>query len=156
VPDVQAIPDGYPQLSPFLCIDGADEAIAFYSSVLGAIQRVRMLGADGKVGHAELQIGESVVMISDEFPDMGMLSPKSIGGSPVTLGLYVADVDAVFERALQDGAKALRPVTDQFYGDRSGLIEDPFGHRWSIATHVEDVSSEELNRRAAIVTGDLP
>ena len=143
------IPDGYPRLSPSLAIDGAGAAIDFYSKVLGATVRMRMDTPDGKVGHAELQFGDSVVMLADEFPDMGNLGPKSVGGTPVTLMLYVEDVDAVYARALEAGAKELRPVADQFYGDRSGGFEDPFGHRWFVATHIEDVPDDELARRAA-------
>ena len=146
---VQAVPDGYPQVTPYLCIDGAAEAIEFYAKVFGATERMRMGGPDGKVGHAELQIGDSVVMLSDEFPEMGARSPKSVGGTPVTLSMYVEEVDRVFERALQAGATALRPPEDQFYGDRNGQFEDPFGHRWSVATHIEDVSPDEMAARAA-------
>jgi PhnB protein len=146
---VKPIPDGYPQVSPYLCVGGASAAIDFYREVLGAKERMRMDGPDGKVGHAELQIGDSVVMLSDEFPEMGARSPKSVGGTPVTLSVFVEDVDRVFERALQAGATALRPPEDQFYGDRNGQFEDPFGHRWSVATHIEDVSPDEMAARAA-------
>lgn len=113
---------------------------------------MRIPGPDGKVGHAELQIGDSVIMLADEHPDMGFLGPKRIGGSPVTISVYVEAVDDVFARALKAGAKSLRPVADQFYGDRSGQFEDPFGHRWSVSTHVEDVSPEEMAKRAAKLT----
>jgi PhnB protein len=147
--NVKPIPDGYPRVTPYLCVDGANEAIQFYSSVLGARERVRMDGPDKKVGHAELQIGDSLVMLADEFPEMGALSPKTVGGTPVTISVYVEDVDATYEGALQAGAKSLRPLENQFYGDRTGQFEDPFGHRWSIATHIEDVSPDELQRRAA-------
>ena len=112
-----------------------------------------MPGPDDKVGHAELQIGDSVIMLSDEFPEMGQRGPKAIGGTPVTMSVYVEDVDDVFERAVGAGATALRPVENQFYGDRSGQFEDPFGHRWNVATHVEDVSPDEMARRAAEMTG---
>ena len=145
---VQPIPEGYPRLSPYLCIDGAARAIDFYVDVLGATERMRMAGPDGRIGHAELGLGNSVIMLADEYPDVGHLSPARIGGTPVTLHAYVEDVDAVFEKALSAGAKSLRPVEDQFYGDRSGQFEDPFGHRWNIATHVEDVDAEEMARRA--------
>jgi PhnB protein len=151
--NVKPIPDGYPQLTPYLCIDGAAQAIDFYGKVFGAKERMRMPAPGGKVGHAELQIGDSVVMLSDEYPEMDVRGPKSIGGTPTTLSLYVDDVDAVVARAVAQGAKLLRPVKDEFYGDRSGQIEDPFGHRWSIATHIEDVSPEEMQRRAAEVMG---
>ena len=147
--NVNPIPDGYPRVTPYLIVDGAAAAIDFYNSVLGTTERMRMAGPDGKVGHAELQIGDSVIMLADEYPDMGIVGPKSVGGSPVTLHVYVEDVDAVFERAVKAGATASRPVENQFYGDRSGQFEDPFGHRWNVATHVEDVSPEEMSKRAA-------
>jgi PhnB protein len=146
--DVKPIPDGYPQVSPSLAIDGAGAAIDFYCAVFDASVRLRMDTPDGKVGHAELQFGDSVIMLADEFPDIDFRGPKSIGGTPVTLGVYVPDVDSVFARALAAGAKQLRPVENQFYGDRSGQFEDPFGHRWSVATHVEDVAGDEMLRRA--------
>jgi len=146
---VKPIPDEYPQVTAYLCIDGAADAIEFYSKVLGATQRGdRMEAPGGKIGHAELSLGDSLIMLSDEFPEMGAQSPKTLGGSPVTLMVYVEDVDAVFERAVQAGATPVRAVEDQFYGDRSGQFEDPFGHRWSIATHVEDVPPDEMERRA--------
>ncbi len=145
---VQPIPEGYPRLSPYLCIDGAARAIDFYVDVLGATERMRMAGPDGRIGHAELELGDSIIMLADEYPDMGILSPTRIGGTAVTLHAYVEDVDAVFDKALAAGAKALRPVENQFYGDRSGQFEDPFGHRWNIATHVEDIDPEEMARRA--------
>src|SRR5262245_32805811 len=110
---------------------------------------MRMPGPDGKLGHAELQLGDSVIMLADEFPDMGFRSPKSVGGTSVMISVYVEDVDALFDRALAAGASALRPVRDEFYGDRTGQFEDPFGHRWSVATHVEDVAPEEMTKRAA-------
>ncbi len=147
--NVKPIPDGYPRITPYLCIDGASDAIEFYCKVLGATEQMRMTAPGGKVGHAELQIGDSLIMLSDDFPEMGVRNPKSIGGTPVTMSVYVEDVDEVFDRALQAGAKPIRPVEDQFYGDRSGQFEDPFGHRWSIATHVEDVPAEEMEKRAA-------
>lgn len=146
---VRPIPEGYPQVTPYLCVDGANDAIAFYSDVFGAKERMRMPAPGGKIGHAELQLGEAVIMLSDEYPDMGVLSPKTVGGSPVTMSVYVEDVDDVFDRAVKAGARPLRPVEDQFYGDRTGQFEDPFGHRWSVATHVEDVPPDELQRRAA-------
>ena len=121
------IPEGYRQVTPYLCVDGAITAIDFYGEVFGATERMRMPEADGKIGHAELQIGDSVIMLSDEYPEMGIRSPKAIGGSPVTMSVYVEDVDSVFDRAVKAGAKTLRPVEDQFYGDRSGQFEDPSG-----------------------------
>ena len=145
---VKPIPDGYPRVSPYLVVDEGARAIDFYKNVLGATERMRMGAPGGKIGHAELQIGDSVVMLADEFPDMGAVSPKTVGGTPVTLGIYVEDVDKTFDAAVQAGAKALRPVENQFYGDRSGQIEDPFGHRWSISTHIEDVPPDEMAKRA--------
>jgi PhnB protein len=152
-PSVKPIPDGYPRLSPYLSVDGAAQAIDFYTQVLGATERFRIPAPGGKVGHAELQIGDSVIMLADEFPEMGIVSPKKIGGTPVTLGVYVEDVDKTFETAVKAGAKELRAVEDQFYGDRSGQFEDPFGHRWSVPTHIEDVPPEEMGKRAAEAMG---
>ena len=146
--DVKPIPDEYPQLTPYICVDGAKEAMEFYAKVFGAEERMHLPGPDGKIGHAELTLGESVIMLADEYPDIGFLSPPRIGGTAVTLHAYVEDVDAVFEKALAAGAKSLQPVENQFYGDRSGQFEDPFGHRWSVATHVEDVDEAEMARRA--------
>jgi PhnB protein len=146
---VNPIPESYPQVVPYLCVDGANAAIEFYRTVFGMTERMRMAAPDGKIGHAELEIGDSLIMLSDEYPEMGMRGPKAIGGTPVTISLYVTDVDAVFARAVEAGATALRPVENQFYGDRTGQLEDPFGHRWSVATHVEDVPPEEMAKRAA-------
>ncbi len=150
---VQPIPEGYPQVTPYLCIDGAAAAIEFYGTVLGATERMRMPGPEGKIGHAELQLGDSVIMLSDEWPEMGVRSPKAVGGTPVMLSMYVEDVDAVFDRAVAAGATPVRAVETQFYGDRSGQFEDPFGHRWNVASHVEDVSPEEMARRSAEMMG---
>jgi PhnB protein len=147
--DVKPIPDGYPRVTPYLYVDGGAAAIEFYKRVLGAEERMRMPGPDGKLGHAELQLGESLIMLADEHPDMDVRSPKAIGGTPVAISVYVEDVDAVFDAAVAAGATALRPVENQFYGDRSGQFEDPFGHRWSVATHVEDVPPDEMEKRAA-------
>jgi PhnB protein len=147
MPDVNPIPEGYPRVTPYLHVDGAAAAIDFYTDVLGADERMRMPGSDGKLGHAELQLGESIIMLSDEFPDMGARGPKSVGGTPVTLHVYVEDVDAVFEAALSAGGSSVRAVENQFYGDRTAQFEDPFGHRWNIATHVEDVQPEEMEKR---------
>lgn len=146
---VKPVPDGFPTVTPYLVVDGARAAIDFYCSVLGATERVRMPAPDDKVGHAELAIGNSVIMLADEFPDIGALGPRTVGGSPVALHVYVEDVDTVFDLALSAGAKTLRPVEDKFYGDRAGQFEDPFGHRWDVATHVEDVSQEEMAKRMA-------
>ncbi|WP_329275820.1 VOC family protein [Streptomyces sp. NBC_00691] len=145
---VQPIPEGYPRVTPYLCVDGAAAGIDFYVAVLGAEERVRMPAPDGKIGHAELALGSAVIMLADEFPEMGFRSPKAIGGTPVTLHVYVSDVDAVFARALAQGAKELSAVKDEFYGDRTGRFEDPFGHRWNVASHIEDVSEEEMAERA--------
>ena len=150
---VKPIPDGYPQVTPYLFVDGAQAAIDFYSSVFGATERMRMPGPDGKIGHAELQLGDSLLMVADEFPDMGGRSPRTVGGSPVIVSVYVEDVDSVFERAVQAGATVVRPVETQFYGDRAGQFEDPFGHQWSVATHVEDVPPDEMERRVAQAMG---
>jgi PhnB protein len=146
---VNPIPDGYARVTPYLMIDGASAAIDFYVSVLGATERMRMGAPGDKVGHAELEIGDSVIMLADEAPEMDALSPPTVGGTPVSLHVYVEDADAVFARAIDAGAKELQPVEDKFYGDRSGSFEDPFGHRWHIASHVEDVSPEEMEKRMA-------
>jgi PhnB protein len=146
---VKPIPDGYPRVTPYLCVDGAAQAIDFYRDVFGMTERMRMPGEAGKIGHAELQLGDSIVMVADEFPELDFRSPRSVGGTPMTVHMYVDDVDRVVERAVQAGARVMREVRDEFYGDRTGQIEDPFGHRWSVATHVEDVSEEEMAKRIA-------
>jgi len=147
---VPHIPKGYQAVTPYLIIKGAAQAIDYYKKVFGATELFRMDGPDGKVGHAELQIGDSHIMLADENPSMGTghASATTIGGSPVSLYLYLPDVDTVVDRAVAEGAKILKPVQDQFYGDRSGFIQDPFGHLWGVATHVEDVSPEEMEERA--------
>lgn len=145
---VKPIPDDYSRVSPYLVVDDAAAAIDFYCQVLGATERMRMAAPSGKIGHAELQIGDSVVMLADEWPDMGAQGPKTVGGTPVTLSVYVEDVDTTFRRALDAGATALREVANQFYGDRVGSFEDPFGHHWHVATHIEDVEPDEMQRRA--------
>ncbi|MGH9151441.1 MAG: VOC family protein [Acidimicrobiales bacterium] len=150
---VKPIPDGYPVVIPYLSVDGAEAAIEFYAKVLGAKERMRMPAPGGRIGHAELQLGDSVIMLSDAFPEMGHRTPKELGGSPVGIAVYVEGVDAVFERAVAAGATAVRPVEDQFYGDRTGSFDDPFGHRWSVSTHVEDVPPDEMARRAAQAMG---
>ena len=147
---VNPIPAGYPRVSPYLCCRGAADAIVFYEEVLGATERMRMPGdSPENIGHAEIEIGTGLVMLADEFPDHGFLSPQTIGGSPVTVHVYVEDADAVFAKAVAAGATVTRPMEDQFYGDRLGQFVDPWGHRWSVASHVEDVSEEEMGRRAA-------
>ena len=147
--DVQPIPEGYQRVIPYLIVNGASDAIQFYSDVLGATERMRMPAPGGRIGHAEISIGDSVVMLADEHPEMGARGPMAYGGSPVGLVAYVEDVDAVFEKAARLGATPVRPVENQFYGDRSGQFDDPFGHRWTVATHVEDVSPEEMAKRVA-------
>jgi PhnB protein len=147
--NVKPIPEGYPRLSPYLYVDDAQAAIDFYGEVFGTKERMRMPGPDGKIGHAELQLGDSILMLADQFPEMGSRSPRTVGGSPVTLSVYVEDVDDVYQRAMRGGATEIRGVRDEFYGDRTGQFEDPFGHRWSIATHVEDVPPDEMEKRAA-------
>ena len=146
---VEPIPEGYPRVTPYLIVDGAGAAIDFYTSVLGATERMRMPAPGDKVGHAELQVGESVIMLADEAPEVDARAPRSVGGTPVSLLVYVEDVDATFERAVQAGAEALRPPEDRFYGDRTGSFQDPFGHRWDVATHVEDVPADEMEERMA-------
>jgi PhnB protein len=141
------IPEGYHSVTPYLIIKGATEAIDFYKKAFGATELFRMPAPEGKIGHAEIKIGDSPIMLADEFPEMGYKSPQSLGGSPVSLMIYVADVDTVFKQAIAAGGKEQRPVKDQFYGDRSGTLEDPFGHVWHVATHKEDVSPEEMERR---------
>jgi len=150
--NVNPIPDGYPQVIPYLIVDGAADAIDFYSQVLGTKVRMRM-GGGGKVGHAELELGDSMIMLADESPDSPSKSPKGLGGSPVTISLYLADVDGVYKKAIDAGSRELRPPTDQFYGDRTAQFEDPWGHRWNIGTHVEDVSPEEMEKRAKAASG---
>lgn len=146
---VNPIPDAYPRVTPYLIVDGASAAIDFYKSVFGVKERTRMDWTGGRIGHAELELGDSVIMLADESPEMGMKGPKAIGGTSVTVHVYVEDADAAFERALAAGATSLRPVENQFYGDRSGQFEDPFGHRWNVASHVEDISAEEMEKRVA-------
>jgi PhnB protein len=153
--NVKPIPDGYPQVTPYLNVDGASAAIDFYSKVFGATERMRMPSPGDRIGHAELEIGDSIIMLADEHPEMGIRGPQAIGGSPVTIHVYVDDVDGVFELAVKEGATATRQVENQFYGDRSGQFEDPFGHRWSVATHVEDVPPEEMTKRAAEAMGAM-
>lgn len=150
---MKPIPDGYHVVTAYLSIKGAAAAIDFYKKAFGAKLRMRMDAPGGMIGHAELAIGDSVIMLADEFPDMDFLSPKSRGGTPVSLHMYVKDCDAVVAKAVGLGAKVTRPVRDEFYGDRTGTIEDPFGHVWSIATHKEDLSMPELRKRAAEAIG---
>jgi len=153
VSQVKPIPEGYHSMTPYLCVKGAADAIEFYKKAFGAKELLRMPAPGGKVGHAEIQIGDSRVMLADEFPEMGFVSPQSVGGTPVMMHLYVEDVDATVPKAVAAGAKVTREVADQFYGDRGGQVEDPFGHKWYVATHKEDLSPEEINRRAAKAMG---
>jgi PhnB protein len=147
--EVKPIPDGYHSVTPYLVVGDGARAIEFYKQAFGATELFRMDAPGGKIGHAEIRIGDSNIMLADEHPEMNARSPQTLGGSPVSLMLYVADVDATVGKAVEAGAKLTRPVANQFYGDRTGGIEDPFGHAWYIATHVEDVAPEELQKRAA-------
>ncbi len=144
---VKPVPDGYTTVTPYLILDDAGAAIDFYKKALGATELVRMNDENGKVRHAELKIGNACIMLADEFPEMGQKSAKSLGGSPVSLLVYVEACDKTFAQAIASGAKSLREPKDQFYGDRSGTVQDPFGYQWHISTHVEDVLPEELERR---------
>jgi PhnB protein len=146
---VSYIPKEYNSVTPYLIVKGAAQAIEYYKKVFGATETVRMNGPDGKVGHAELKIGNSIIMLADENLSMGEghTSASTVGGSPLSLYVYLSDVDSVVKRATDEGAKILKPVQDQFYGDRNGFIRDPFGHLWGIATHVEDVSPEQMKER---------
>lgn len=142
------IPAGYHSVTPYLIIDGAADALEFYKRAFGAKEQFRMPAPGGKIGHAEIKIGDSAVMLADEYPEMGARSPRALGGAGVSLMIYVERVDDVFKQALKAGAKELQPLENKFYGDRSGTLQDPFGHVWTISTHVEDVSTEEVRRRA--------
>ena len=156
MPAVKPIPDGYRSLTPHLIVADCASAIEFYKTAFGATERMRIGGPDGRIGHAELAIGDCVIMLADEFPEMNCRGPTRLGGTPVSLYLYVEDVDAAAARMVAAGAKTLRPVQTQFYGDRSGTFEDPFGHNWHISTHVEDVPPDELDKRAAAAMGKKP
>jgi PhnB protein len=145
--NVKHIPDNYHSVTPYLVVDGAARAIEFYKTAFGATELMRMPAPEDKIGHAEIKIGDSIVMLSDAMKEMGQKSPKTLGGTPITLLVYVPDVDATVAGALKAGAQALRPIEDQFWGDRMGGVTDPFGHQWFVATHIEDVSPEEMRRR---------
>jgi PhnB protein len=149
---VKPIPDGYHSVTPYLIVSGAADAIDYYKKAFGATELFRM-DHQGKVGHAELKIGDSPFMLADEYPEMGYRSPKALGGTPVSIMIYVEDVDTVYKQAIDAGATEVKPLQDQFYGDRSGTLTDPFGHVWTVATHKEDVSMEEMNRRMAAAHG---
>ncbi|ARP72878.1 VOC family protein [Streptomyces pluripotens] len=152
---VKPIPDGYAELTVYLSVAGADEAIAFYAQAFGAKELQRYTAPDGTVPHAQIRIGDTIVMLSDEAPAAGLPGPEVLGGTPVTLYLFVADVDAAFAQAVRAGAQEKRPVRNQFFGERTGQVIDPFGHRWTLASRIENVSSEEFERRAnAYVQGE--
>jgi PhnB protein len=146
---VKPVPDGYHTVTPYLIVSGAAKALDFYARAFGAEECMRMPGPEGKIMHAEIKIGNSMVMLADEFPQMGAQSPQTIGGTPMGILLYVENVDELFNRAIAAGGKIERPLQNQFYGDRSGTLIDPFGHKWTIGTHIEDVSPEEMQRRMA-------
>ncbi len=150
---VKPIPDGYHSVTPYLMIKDAAAAIEFYQRAFGATELVRMPDAHGRIAHAEIRIGDSIVMLADEDHEPGHRGPRTLGGTPVSLVLYVEDVDAVFDRAIRAGGMTRRAVADQFYGDRMGMLEDPFGHVWTIGTHTEDVTPEEMKRRMQAASG---
>ena len=146
--DVKPIPEGYHSITPYLIVEGAAQALEYYKQAFGAVELFRMEHG-GKIGHAEMKIGDSPFMLADEHPEMGHRGPKALGGSPVGIMIYVDDVDTVFKQAIEAGATETRPLEDQFYGDRSGTLTDPFGHVWTVATHKEDVAPEEMEKRMA-------
>ena len=150
---VKPIPDGYHTVTPYLIIKGAAAAIDYYQRAFGATELLRMPDTHGRIDHAEIRIGDSVIMLADEHQEMGHRGPAALGGTPVSILLYVTDVDAVFDRAVKAGGKSRRPVADQFYGDRMGMLEDPFGHVWTVGTHTEDLSPEEMKKRMAAAHG---
>lgn len=150
---VPAIPSGYHSVTPYLIVRGARSALDYYARAFGAEEVLVLEMPDGGIGHAEIRIGDSMVMLSEENPEYDAISPETLGGNGSSLMIYVPNVDAVFERALMAGGTELRPLTDQFYGDRSGTLKDPFGHTWTLATHIEDVSEDEIARRLAKIYG---
>ena len=150
--NVKAVPEGYHSVTPYLIIDGAAAAIEFYKKAFGAVEVMRMPAPDGRIGHAEIRIGDSYVMLADEHLEMGARSPGTVGGSPVSLLIYVENVDQTVDRAVAAGAKLERPVENKFYGDRMGGLEDPFGHHWYVGTHIEDVTPEEMKKRMAAMS----
>jgi PhnB protein len=151
--NVKPIPEGHRTVTPYLAIKNAAGALDFYERAFGATVRYKLSMPDGRVGHAEIELGDSVIMLADEFPEYGGKSPEALGGSPVSIHLYVPDVDAFFKRTLAAGARERKRVEDQFYGDRSGQLEDPFGHLWWMATHKEDVAPEEMQKRVRAMFG---
>jgi len=146
---VKPIPDGYHSVTPYLIVDDAARAIEFYKKAFSAVELMRMPAPGGKIGHAEIRVGDSPIMLADESPEMGHRSARTLGGSPISLMVYVEDVDARVAQAVAAGGKLVRPVANQFYGDRSGGVDDPFGYHWYLATHVEDVPPEEMKKRIA-------
>lgn len=145
---VKPIPEGYHSVTPYLIVKGAADALAFYKKAFGATELMRMAGPHGRVMHAEIRVGDSPIMLADEFPERGIKGPLSLGGSAVGILLYVEDVDTLFKQAVAAGGKVVQPVTDQFYGDRSGTLTDPFGHNWTVATHTREVSPDEMRKAA--------
>jgi len=150
---VKPIPEGYHSVTPYLIIKGAADAIEFYKKAFGAVELFRFPSPDGKIGHAEIKIGDSPIMLADEYPDMGYKGPQSLGGSPVSIMIYVEDVDTIFKQAVAAGATIKEALQDKFYGDRLGTVTDPFGHTWHVSTHKEDVPLEEMERRAKAAHG---
>jgi PhnB protein len=150
---VKAIPDGLRGAIPYLRIKGAADALVFYQHAFGAVETMRLIMPDGSIGHAEMKIGDAVVMLSDEFPQMGIVGPATLGNTSVGVAIYVEDVDAAFARAVAAGAVIAHPLANQFYGDRSGQLRDPFGHAWTLSTHIEDVSNEEMQKRLNAIYG---
>ena len=153
---VKPIPDGHRTVAPYLAIKYAAAALEFYEQGFGAVETYKLIVPDGRVGHAEIRLGDSLIMLSDELPELGGKAPEALGGSPVSIHLYVEDVDAFVKRAVAAGARELKPVANQFYGDRSGQLQDPFGHLWWVATHKEDVASDEMQRRVRALFAKAP
>jgi PhnB protein len=153
---VQPVPEGYHTLTPYLIVKKAAAALEFYANALGATELFRLADPSGKIGHAEMKIGDSAFMLADEFPDMGAVAPQKGQGHAVSFLVYVSDVDAAYARAIDAGCTVVKPVKDQFYGDRSGTFVDPFGHMWTLATHVEDVPPDEMQRRIEAMTSGAP
>jgi len=151
--NVKPIPEGYHSVTPYLMIKCAAEAIEYYKKSFGATELFRMPAPDGKIGHAEIKIGDSPIMLADEHPDLGHVGPQTLGGTSVGIMIYVDDVDTMFKKAISGGGQEIKPLQDQFYGDRSGTLKDPFGHMWTVATHVEDVAPEEMEKRMAAAHG---
>lgn len=152
--NVKPVPEGFSGITPYITVHGAAAALDFYRDAFGAVETMRLMQPDGRVGHAEIRIGGAVLMLSDEFPEMQIVGPKALGGTAVGLHLYVPDVDAFVARAAAAGATIERPPADQFYGDRSAWLKDPYGHRWNVATHLEDVSAEEMQSRLDALDGE--